>query len=262
MAEDRWSDRRNQDWDRDRNRYRARPRDMPDYGQADFSYPGPGYGDRTAAPDRRGDYRDEERGFRPFGDNGPIYTASGGYEGEGQPYGTEHRPQRGPDRGYGERHAGPNAWQDRYTPNVREGRGAEPRSWWDRTQDEVSALFGDEEARRRREWDEMRAGHGGHHHGEHRGRGPKGYRRSDARISEDISDRLTDDPYLDASEIEIAVKDAEVTLSGVVFHRDDKRRAEVLAERVSGVDQVQNNLKVQRGGAHGGYSPSTGDTTL
>ena len=80
--------------------------------------------------------------------------------------------------------------------------------------------------------------------GNHRGRGPKGYRRSDERIKEDVSDRLAEHAYLDASDIEVAVKEGEVTLSGTVTHRRDKRAAEDLAEDVSGVKNVQNNLRV------------------
>ena len=37
------------------------------------------------------------------------------------------------------------------------------------------------------------------------GRGPKGYHRSDERIREDVSDRLTDHPDIDATEIEVTV---------------------------------------------------------
>src|SRR5262249_6498718 len=87
--------------------------------------------------------------------------------------------------------------------------------------------------------------------GPHRGRGPKGYKRTDARVREDINDRLADDSFLDASEIEVEVKNGEVTLSGTVTQRQDKRRAEDLAENVSGVQHVQNNLrlKTQEAGA-------------
>ncbi|NBJ09403.1 BON domain-containing protein [Microvirga sp. SYSU G3D207] len=81
--------------------------------------------------------------------------------------------------------------------------------------------------------------------GLHRGRGPKGYRRSDERIHEDVCERLTEDPFIDASDIEVAVKDGEVTLSGTVSSRGLKRRAEDLAELASGVAHVQNNLRVQ-----------------
>lgn len=76
------------------------------------------------------------------------------------------------------------------------------------------------------------------------GRGPKGYRRSDDRIREDICDRLTDDWRIDASEMEVAVQNGEVMLSGAVRDREDKRRAEDLVERIPGVRDVHNNLRV------------------
>jgi len=81
--------------------------------------------------------------------------------------------------------------------------------------------------------------------GEHRGRGPKNYTRSDERIREDVNDRLSDDAWLDASEIDVKVSGCEVTLSGTVNQREDRRRAEDLAEHVSGVKHVQNNLRVE-----------------
>jgi hypothetical protein len=81
--------------------------------------------------------------------------------------------------------------------------------------------------------------------GSHRGRGPKGYRRSDQRIHEDVCERLTEDRFIDASNIEVVVKDGEVILSGTVSSRGLKRRAEDLAETASGVAHVQNNLRIQ-----------------
>lgn len=77
------------------------------------------------------------------------------------------------------------------------------------------------------------------------GRGPKGYRRSDERIREDVCDRLADDSRVDATEIEVMVKDGEVTLAGTVCTRDEKRRGEDLAETISGVRDVHNNLRVK-----------------
>lgn len=77
-----------------------------------------------------------------------------------------------------------------------------------------------------------------------RGRGPRGYRRSDERIREDVCEALTDDPYIDASNMEVTVKDCEVTLSGTVNSRDAKRRAESLVERFSSVKDVHNTLRV------------------
>ena len=88
------------------------------------------------------------------------------------------------------------------------------------------------------------------------GRGPKGYRRSDERIREDICDRLSDDPHVDASEIDVVVKDGEVTLSGTVHERLAKRRSEDLAAMISGVREVQNHLRVARPGDAASSSPA------
>ncbi|MCB5175837.1 BON domain-containing protein [Microvirga lenta] len=81
--------------------------------------------------------------------------------------------------------------------------------------------------------------------GQHRGRGPKGYQRSDERIHEDVCERLTDDPLIDASEIGVEVKEREVTLSGSVASRGLKHRVEDIVETVSGVSHVQNNLRIR-----------------
>lgn len=111
------------------------------------------------------------------------------------------------------------------------------RSWWDRTSDEVSSWFGDEDAERRRDRDrEMQ--------GSFRGKGPKNYSRSDQRITEDINDRLSDDPFIDASDVDVSVSNGEVTLTGTVNHRNAKRRAEDMAEAISGVRNVENRLRV------------------
>ena len=119
------------------------------------------------------------------------------------------------------------------------GRGSrdyERARFFERAGDEVRSWFGDKDADRRRDMD-MRRGE------QHRGRGPKGYQRSDERIREDVNDRLTDDPHIDASEIEVAVSNREVTLTGTVNSRFEKRHAEDLAESISGVTHVQNNLR-------------------
>ncbi|WP_425067179.1 BON domain-containing protein [Reyranella sp.] len=86
---------------------------------------------------------------------------------------------------------------------------------------------------------------------DHRGKGPKGYRRSDDRIREDVCDSLTDDPMLDAGEIDVQVRDGEVTLSGTVSDRLAKRHAEDMIERVTGVRDVQNNIRVKERDAAG-----------
>lgn len=79
-----------------------------------------------------------------------------------------------------------------------------------------------------------------------RGRGPRGYRRSDDRIREDICDRLTEDHDIDASDIEVRVEGGEVTLEGTVDERRLKWLAEEIASRCSGVLDVHNHLRVKR----------------
>jgi hypothetical protein len=83
--------------------------------------------------------------------------------------------------------------------------------------------------------------------GQFAGRGPKGYRRSDDRIREDINDALTSNPDIDATEIIVVVEAGEVTLSGTVDDRRDKRLAEDIAERVPGVNDVHNELRPKKG---------------
>lgn len=76
------------------------------------------------------------------------------------------------------------------------------------------------------------------------GRGPQGYRRSDGRIQEDICDCLTDDPRIDARDVSVRVENGEVTLEGKVNSRQEKRDAENLCERITGVRDVHNHLRV------------------
>lgn len=81
----------------------------------------------------------------------------------------------------------------------------------------------------------------------HAGKGPRDYRRSDARILEDVSDRLTEDDVLDATNIDVTVTGGEVMLNGTVADRADKRRAEDLAYAARGVADVRNNLRIVTG---------------
>lgn len=79
--------------------------------------------------------------------------------------------------------------------------------------------------------------------------GPKGYKRSDERIKEDVSDCLSDGS-IDASEITVNVQNGEVTLTGTVTDRRVKFQAESMVERCPGVKDVVNQLRViSRGSA-------------
>lgn len=154
-------------------------------------------------------YRGRQSGNRNYYGSGNAYT-EGGYSDRDNAYGNYSGSQG--NRGY---------------------TGNQERSMWDRGRDEVASWFGDDEAEHRRQQD-------------HRGRGPKGYKRSDERITEDINDKLSDDYMVDASEIEVTVKNGEVSLMGSVTDRQAKRRAEDIAEAVSGVSNVENRIRVRQ----------------
>jgi hypothetical protein len=80
------------------------------------------------------------------------------------------------------------------------------------------------------------------------GRGPKGYRRSDERIREDISDRLMQSAHIDSSEVTVEVAAGKVTLDGTVPERRMKHAIEDMAESCAGVQDVENRIRVQREG--------------
>lgn len=118
-------------------------------------------------------------------------------------------------------------------------RYGEHRGFLQRTGDEIASWFGDDEAAARRKAD-------------HRGRGPADYTRSDERIREDVNDALTHDRHLDARTISVVVEKGEVTLNGTVDARRAKRHAEDIADSVSGVRHVQNNLRISEDAHRGG----------
>ena len=193
---------------------------------------------------------EDERAYRPFGDSGPTaYYSQPGYGRRGRdPYDPfDSGPRATPSW----RYPPGDGWR---AQGREDRRDDEPRSFIDKATDEVASWFGDRNAGQRRRGDEVQAG-------AHRGRGPRDYRRSDERIREDVNERLTDDPYLDATDVLVSVSDGEVTLSGHVAAREDKRRAERLAEDVAGVKDVQNNVRLRptEGPLPSGAPPSAGN---
>jgi osmotically-inducible protein OsmY len=79
-------------------------------------------------------------------------------------------------------------------------------------------------------------------------RGPKGYKRSDERIKEDISERLSQEVDLDIVEVMVEVTDGTVTLQGTVPERWMKHRMEDIADESWGVKDVENRIRVSQGG--------------
>ncbi|MET0985203.1 MAG: BON domain-containing protein [Steroidobacteraceae bacterium] len=94
-----------------------------------------------------------------------------------------------------------------------------------------------------------------------RGRGPKGYERSDERLKEIICERLMDDPNIDAGEITVEVRNREVTLDGIVEDRRVKYEVEELIERCGGVKDVKNQLRVRARGSESGDDRSSTQAT-
>jgi hypothetical protein len=77
----------------------------------------------------------------------------------------------------------------------------------------------------------------------YRGRGPRGYTRSDERLLEMICEQLTDDRLIDAGDIEVEVQQQVVTLRGSVQDRYTKYAVEELAAN-AGARDIQNQLRV------------------
>ncbi|MFD1003279.1 BON domain-containing protein [Ohtaekwangia kribbensis] len=86
--------------------------------------------------------------------------------------------------------------------------------------------------------------------GGYRGKGPRNYKRSDERIREMVCDLLCDDPYLDASDIEVEVKSGDVILTGSVHDCFAKQLAQDLAETVFGVVNIENRIHVNQDSAN------------
>ena len=83
-------------------------------------------------------------------------------------------------------------------------------------------------------------------HISHRGKGPKNYVRPDDRIHDEVCDRLTRHPLIDASMMDVVVESGEVTLTGEVLDRRMKHLAEDVVDEVAGVKDIHNHLRVSR----------------
>lgn len=199
-------------------------------------------GGRDTGRAPRGYDADHERGHfaEDYEDNlfssGVASGGTGGYDYE-RGYGDGGRQRYARDRG------------ERWEQRGREA-GRDTGDFFRRAGERVAAWFGGEERDRRGEGRDFR------------GMGPKGYKRNDERISDEVHERLTEDPYVDASNINISVSGGEVTLSGTVENREAKHRAERVIEDVSGVSHVQNNLRVERGNMLTSPSRGYGDSVL
>lgn len=183
--------------------------------------PGSNYaaGSFKGAAQGMGYYEDQYRGYAGGGNNSSAFASHYTHD-----YGWDdyHRPEQRRD-----------LHRERYLPSdsyPAAERREERHPWEERAAGRPAAERSTERAE-----------------GPHRGKGPKNYRRADNRIREDVSDRLSDDPYLDATNVHVHVEDGNVVLSGHVENREAKRRAVDLAESVRGVTNVENRLRTGQG---------------
>ena len=76
-------------------------------------------------------------------------------------------------------------------------------------------------------------------------------RGEDERIQADVSERLSTELPDDAAQIQVNVTHGEVTLAGTVDTSEAWRRAESVAESITGVVSVMNDLRVRQPGGTG-----------
>jgi osmotically-inducible protein OsmY len=200
-----------------------------------------------------------QQGYGPYGSSG---YGSQGYEQQGQ-YGGQQfggQPQGGGQYGYG-------SGQGQYGGGMGQSYGGQQYGYGQQQRQGQGQGWGQHESERFGTHQPFGSGQehmGGQfgrqgQGGPYAGRGPKGYRRSDERIQEEICDCLTAAGNIDASEIGITVRGGEVTLEGTVPERSMKRAAEDLAEQISGVKEVTNRLRVESKGGDG--SSASGSTS-
>jgi osmotically-inducible protein OsmY len=78
------------------------------------------------------------------------------------------------------------------------------------------------------------------------GKGPRNYKKNDNQIFEEVCEALFRSPEVDARDIEVEVKEGCVYLNGLVESRFAKKLAEVEIDSISGVEDVQNRLKIRQ----------------
>jgi len=197
---------------------------------------------------RSAQWRDDERGASystgqgAYGEGPSRYGQwQGGY---GQRSQSAGEPQRYGEQqgGYGGAYGQTAGYYGYGSEFGQRSRGYEPEGGWrpegfSRRSAQGGGTFGVEPQQPER--------FGERFEGPHSGRGPKGYTRSKERILDDVNQALQDDSWVDASEIDVQCDAGEVVLRGTVSSRQDKRRAEECAERIAGVKDVRNEIRVR-----------------
>ena len=270
---DRDRDRDDERWASDRGRQSYPDQDPGSYsrdretmtesygqGQSGFSagrYGGDreqGYQHRNQSDDSQGGYDEQPSGRAGMGLD-DRFTGRGGGDWTERSYGTPDRsggygPERGHETGYRGSRMGaggmPGGSSDarRFEQGLRDyGGGYREYSGYGGYRGDERGMTGNRGVTGDRGMEDRGMGvHRGM--GGYRGKGPQNWQRSDERIRESVNEALADHDQIDATHIQVTVKDGEVTLSGSIEDRYMKRLAEDCVEQVSGVKEVQNHLRI------------------
>lgn len=218
--------------------------------QQDWQNPGQYSGQRRPMQDY-GDYTGEQRYGQDYGRYTPqqrYIPDYGRYTGQSERYGDDYgQTQRyWGDRGYagdeGRGYSGQN-WQQQFGQPQSNWRGQSagerryeggsfPSYQQDRFGDYYGRQAGLEDQRR---WPAP---------GPYAGKGPKDYSRADDDIRKDACELLTRHGGIDASDINVSVHNGDITLSGNVPDKHMRREAEDALEGMSGVKDVNNQLRI------------------
>ena len=205
-----------------------------DFGQGDYNQPGRGGG---SGQDRYGQTGYGQGGYGQGNYGQPNYGQDYGSSGTSN-YGRSNfgsgrysRESEYSREGYGGEgsYGSPGGWREPY------GEGQQYGQPYGQPSGQSSGQFGSR---------------GSSFQANHRGKGPKNFQRSDERVKELLCERLHDDPEIDASEVTVNVQGGRITLEGTVESRRTKMMIEDVAEQI-GVQDVQNNLRVQKQGERG-----------
>ncbi len=249
-------DDRDPDWERNVSGY---GQDHRNIGGGHVNY------GRSGHPNSRGD-GDEGHGYGYQGnvagqrqhryDSGAGTYGPPGQRGHGSEGGQGVRNQGGMygQGGYNDGMYGQGGMQNRYGSQGYQGYG-QPQQGAQQTNGQGSQAIGAAQSG----WNQQAAGVVQ----SHRGKGPSGYVRSDDRIKEIVCEVLTDHHEIDATHVEISVKNGEVTLSGTVEDRSQKRLVEDVIENLSCVKDVVNQLRIgaARSASSGGRETSSTSTS-
>lgn len=259
-----------------RGRYGSDPYGNEGRGNESSRHGGPWYQQDTPAGQSRGNWGQPGYGASDAGGSGHPYSSGyGGYRPSAQDSGYRSQER---ESGYGYRD------EDRFGPRGRGGerdergiggeRGGRAMHWREGMERDRSQRGGEPSYGSGYYGDSGRGGQsfsGGQRvypddpgyrrgrafgqqasaPGQHAGRrmsGPKGYRRSDERVREDVCERLAMNPYIDVGEVSVEVADGVVTLDGTVRERREKYVIEEIADAVFGVTEVSNRLRVETQG--------------